>query len=196
VSSASDAALLALSALCALAYIVVAARGIAGPVRWIKLGPALLAAVGAADRPLLAAGFVAWAVGDAFLLDKGRWFLAGLGAFLVGHVLVIVDLVGRLPPSPLGGGVGLVLAAGMLVALAPGLRGVLRAAVPVYALALAALLAATSALGPLGLVGGASFLLSDALIGWQRFRSPIPHGDTWVLTTYYLAVLSISAAAS
>lgn len=75
---AAVAAVQSLAALGGLVYLRVQAAGLRGPIRLLKLAPALLLSVTLADRPLLAVGFLGYALGDLFLLDKGRWFLAGL----------------------------------------------------------------------------------------------------------------------
>ena len=93
----------------ALTSVGLVAAGIRGPVRAIKPLPAVLLAV---VHPQLAAVLLCWAAGDAFLLDKDRFFLHGLGAFLFGH-LAYVGIVGPVSGvSALGLGVGLLLAIG------------------------------------------------------------------------------------
>lgn len=189
----ATAALSSLAALCALLYLRVQAAGLGGPVRLVKLGPALLLAATLPDRPLLAVGFVFYAGGDLALLEKGRWFLVGLGSFLIGHLCVIAGLLAGAPPDPVGLGAGLILAGVMTTLLWPGLRGPLRAAVPVYAAALAGLLAAAVARSPLCGLGAGIFLLSDALLAWNRFRTPFRGAETAVLVTYYTAIGLIAA---
>ncbi|MDP2306582.1 MAG: lysoplasmalogenase family protein, partial [Pseudomonadota bacterium] len=90
--------------------------------------------------------------------------------------------------------------AGFLVALAISVTlvvrprsGVMRMAVPVYAVTLCAMAAAASTLGPLGLLGGFSFLLSDTLLAVNQFKRPIPGRDFLVMTTYYGALLALAA---
>ncbi|MDP2306330.1 MAG: lysoplasmalogenase family protein, partial [Pseudomonadota bacterium] len=73
-----------------VAYLVIVTRGMTGMVRGVKMLPALLlAGVLAPVSPLAAIGMVFSAAGDAFLLDKSRFLLHGLAAFLVGHVLFV-----------------------------------------------------------------------------------------------------------
>ncbi|MSP57101.1 MAG: lysoplasmalogenase [Myxococcales bacterium] len=164
----------------ALAYVGVVAAGIRGRVRAIKPLPALLLAVA---YPRLAPVLACWAAGDALLLDKDRFFLHGLGAFLLGHV-AYVGIVGPVTGVSVPWlGVGVVLAVGLLALLWPGLRPRLRAPVTLYAFAIAGMLAVA---GPAGaLPGAALFLISDTCLAWNRFRRPLPRGDLLVMTTYY-----------
>lgn len=177
-----------------LLYLGVVSRGLTGPVRLLKVVPALALAAGLArPHPALALAFACYALGDYFLLDKGRRFLPGLGAFLVGHLVFVVAVAAA--PSPMLLLPGLAVAAGMCGALWRGLHGRLRVAVPVYALALVALLVAAEALGPLAVAGAAVFLVSDALLALQRFRGWKLGGDPAVMITYYAALGLLAAPA-
>lgn len=166
-----------------------------GRTHALKVLPALLLAVDAWGQPAFVAAFALCALGDALLLDKARFFLFGLVAFLLGHVAFMVGFWPHTGPVPawawpVFGGV----AVGMLVALLPRVRGVLRVAVPVYASALVGLAVTGVATSPVAAVGASVFLVSDALLAWNRFRSPVPRADLWVMSTYYAALLSLAAA--
>ncbi len=179
-----------------LVYLGVVTRGGTGLVRGTKVLPALfLAAVLAPVSTLAAVGMVFSAAGDAFLLDKSRFLLHGLGAFLVGHLLFVPAFLtasGAWPSPWLVAGLA-ALAVGVTVVVRPR-SGVMRVAVPVYAVTLCAMAAAASSLGPLGLLGGVSFLASDALLAVNQFKRPIPGRDFLVLSTYYGALLALTAA--
>ncbi len=179
--------LVGLATLVALAYVGLVAAGIRGRIRGIKPLPALLLAT---VNPGLAPVLVCWAMGDALLLDKDRFFLHGLGAFLIGHLwfIAIVGMSTGVSLPALAFGVS--LAAGMLALLWPGLRPKLRAPVALYALSLAGVLAAAAPAG--GGVGAGLFLLSDTILAWNRFRKPLPRGDLLVMLTYYAAVFAIA----
>lgn len=176
--------------LAAVAYLWISAKKIGGPIRLVKIVPALLLAASLRAESALALAFILYAAGDLFLLDKGRAFLAGLGAFLVGHIVLIGWIAahaGR-PPSVVAILAGTVAGGVMLAALWPALPGKLRVAVPIYTFALVGLVTAGSAWDDTALLAAIVFLVSDALLGWQKFRAPLPHGDTLVLTTYYVAL--------
>ena len=122
-------------------------------------------------------------------------FVAGLGAFLVGHVCYVVAFVRA-------GVHGLPLLAGVLVvggiaglSLPQVLRGAARAVgrsfagvVAVYAgvLAVMAVFAAGTQLVATA-IGGVAFLVSDTLIARERFVAPVPRGPLAVIVTYHLA---------
>ena len=42
--------------------------------------------------------------------------------------------------------------------------------------------------------GATAFLLSDTILAWNRFRTPLPRGDLLVMITYYAAVFLIALA--
>jgi len=122
-------------------------------------------------------------------------FLAGLGAFLLGHVCYLVAF-------SIAGLRGVDLLAGFLIALGVAalalpavLRGAARAAgrpfaamVAGYAAVLAAMTTLAVGTGLLATAaGGALFLVSDTLIARQRFVARIPYGDLAVIVTYHLA---------
>lgn len=181
--------------LASAAYLVIVTRGLTGPVRGVKVLPALLlAGVLAPVSPLAATGMVFSAAGDAFLLDKTRFLLHGLAAFLVGHVLFVPAFLGAsgVWPAPIVVGILVMLALSVTLVVRPR-SGVMRLAVPVYAVTLCAMAAAASTLGTLGLVGGVSFLASDTLLAVNQFKRPIPGRDLLVMGTYYGALLALSA---
>ncbi|MFO1495785.1 MAG: lysoplasmalogenase [Lysobacterales bacterium] len=137
------------------------------------------------------------ALGDAFLMLPGDWFVYGLLSFLAAHLAYLwafrqrAPWLARLLPFALYG----LIAAGVLSALWPGVPPALRVPVIVYVAALAAMAAQAAAIAMvrrdrasvLAAVGGASFLLSDALLAWNRFAGPIEAARLWVLSSYWLA---------
>jgi uncharacterized membrane protein YhhN len=179
----------------ALTYVAMVAAGYRGPLRVIKVIPALALAT-QMPTPALVAAMVFSAAGDAFLLDKARFMLPGLGAFLVAHLCftgAFLSISGRAPGQPMLVLVALASAAILLV-LWPHLRGVLRFAVPVYAFALAAMVASASTLGPLGVAGGLVFIASDTALGLSTFARPFPRSDLLVMGTYYTAMGLLAAS--
>ncbi|MFN7145841.1 MAG: lysoplasmalogenase [Myxococcota bacterium] len=179
-----------------LVYLGVVASGRRGPVRAVKVLPALLLAGWLGPtHPIAAGGMLVSAAGDAFLLDKDRFFLAGLGAFLVAHLLFVPAFLGASGATPSGAFVAslLVFAGGMLAVIRPK-KPVLQVAVPLYALVLCAMAAAASTLGPLGWLGGLSFLVSDGVLSIRVFRREFPGADLIVMVTYYGALLALSLA--
>ena len=132
---------------------------------------------------LLALALALGSLGDVLLDLSPSLFVAGLGAFLVGHV-VYTALWVRNWPRPLRVrervlplGLLLVAVAALCAWLIPALGGM---TVPVifYMLAITAMAASAILTGiPLVALGAVLFVISDSLIGVNRFRMPVPYRD-------------------
>lgn len=182
------------AAAAAAVYLARVALGRKGP---LKVVPASLLAVAMwPSSPLAALALAFCALGDALLLDKDRFFLHGLGAFLVAHVLLVPALLSRAAGAPSAGPLaGIALAFVLVLAgVLPRVRGRLRLAIPLYAAALAAMLAAAAAVSPLSLLAAAIFALSDTLLAVNRFVRPLPAADLAVSLTYQSALLLLTGA--
>ncbi|WP_282684775.1 MULTISPECIES: lysoplasmalogenase [unclassified Streptomyces] len=200
-----------------LAFLLVAAADLAGLLAGAEtvhliakplLMPLLAgyAALRGAPRLLVAALLFGWG-GDVFLLaDNDLAFLVGMGSFAVGHVCYLT-LFGRgegrgRAPAPLvtGAGYAVVLVV-FLVLIWPDLPADLRIPLTGYSLLLTAMAWRAGVFGPYAAVGGAFFLLSDALIATGIAEWPqAPAPDFWVMLTYIaaqalltLGVLGVSA---
>jgi uncharacterized membrane protein YhhN len=200
-------------ALVAVAIAAAVVRGL-GP-RW-GLPPALvLAAKGLTVSPLallafarrrtlpggalLALALAAHVAGD--LLLEGV-FVAGVAAFFLGHLLYVgLFWRARRALDDVGGGGKLALGllalatAGLLALLAPRLAGALRAAIPLYAAALAAM--AGSALlvrrgRPWVPAGGLLFVASDALLALELFARGGRTSSAWIWPLYVAAQLALT----
>jgi uncharacterized membrane protein YhhN len=157
---------------------------------------------------LLAAALFLSALGDLFLAEEGeRTFLAGLGSFLLAH-LVYVVLFGMA-----GGGAAAlaaepwriaaaalvaIFAAGMFRRLRPALPGDMVVPVAVYVVAILAMGLAALTLPSIAVIAGAVlFIASDAILAAGRFlipagspRQAIVAPAVWSL--YYAAQVSIT----
>ena len=150
------------------------------------------------------AALVLCLAGDVLLMLPQDLFVAGLGAFLVGHVLYIVGLLQ--PPSPPGvppfsfSTTGLEVA--VLVSVAYGVvpatlifrslarsgQRALIAPVAVYLVVILSMAVLAANVGvPAALVGAAFFVVSDTILALNRFVRPIRHGTVAVHVTYHLA---------
>jgi uncharacterized membrane protein YhhN len=154
----------------------------------------------AASAAWLLPGFALHALGDALLLGTGRWFLAGLGAFLLGHVAyaaTFAELATRVapdaPPTPALltlAAMGAAIAA-LLAWMGPRL-GRMRAPVIAYMVTISVMVAAavqaSAALAqPWLAVAAVAFALSDVLVARNRFVAPSPWNRYVGLPMYYVA---------
>lgn len=147
-------------------------------------------------------------LGDVLLMMPGDWFVPGLVSFLLAHGLFVaafrsdVRLGVRRWPWLLC----LVIGAGVLVLLWPGMAPVLHVPVVVYVGVLASM--AGQALGRAvwlreqgdaralsarhAAVGALLFMLSDSLLAWDRFHTALPRAALYILATYYAALWLIA----
>lgn len=173
-----------LSVLAALAY----GLGLAGRPASLVRTTVKAAAVGAiaiiaflSGTPwLLAAGLLLCAAGDAFLAgDPKRWLPAGLGVFLLGHILYIFlfqemrDPALEMTAPQIAGAAAVGVAALAMLAWLWTALGPMRAAVTLYVIAIAVMVG-SSFLLPLAywpaMAGAAAFMASDAILAGDLFR--------------------------
>ncbi len=150
---------------------------------------------------LLVAGLAFSLAGDVFLMFKG-FFIPGLVAFLIAHFCYIALFRRDAPWFAERRALAATLAAAgvMYAFLFPRLDPVLKVAVAVYATVIA--LMAAQAIGRATVlrdppsvalaVGAVFFMLSDSLLAINRFATPLPMAQFWVLSTYYVAQLLIA----
>ena len=161
-------------------------RGLGQPVqrRWVLVGLSL-----------------SW-LGDVALLWPQQGFLPGLVSFLLAHLAYLKAFtterkLAAWPPAFVGYGL---LAAIILWLLWPGIPAALRAPVVAYVLCLSAMAAQTAVLwhvgaqrGRLLALGGALFMLSDALLATNKFAGPLPLANLWILSSYWAAQWCIAS---
>ncbi|HET7844264.1 MAG TPA: lysoplasmalogenase [Xanthomonadales bacterium] len=148
-------------------------------------------------RVLMAIAFAAAAAGDVFLdLDRTRYLPHGLGCFLVTQVAFTLAFrqwatwtPSRVPLVAL-----LVVAELALLVVAWPNLGPMRIAVIVYLAALVTMTATAVMVRDSRWIaaGALLFLLSDSLIGINRFIAPFP-ASTAVIVTIYLAAMLLIA---
>lgn len=135
-------------------------------------------------------------VGDIALLWPQHGFLPGLVSFLLAHLAYLMAFTrGHALARPAWPFAAYALVAGtVLWQLWPGVPAGLRGPVAGYVLCLAAMAAQAAVLwrhgGPRtgGLaLGGALFVLSDALLATNKFAAPLPMASLWILSSYWLA---------
>jgi uncharacterized membrane protein YhhN len=162
---------------------------------------------------LVGVGLLFSLAGDGLLLRLStRCFLAGMGAFLLAHLAYITALNSPLPDiSPLWSlGLAVLLslvAARLLRRIIGGLRQkkLTRLVLPVAVYGIAITVMLLSALLTLyrtdwstpaaGLValGGSLFFLSDVLLAWNKFVSPIRNGRLANMIAYHLGQAALVA---
>lgn len=165
-------------------------RGLGQPAqrRWVLVGLSL-----------------SW-IGDVALLWPQQGFLPGLVSFLLAHLAYLVAFTReqRLAVRVLPFVVYALIAAAVLWHLWPGVPPALRLPVLAYVLCLSAMAAQTGALalagGPRGgvsagllAIGGALFMLSDALLATNKFAGPLPLANLWILSSYWAAQWCIAS---
>ncbi|MBK7974643.1 MAG: lysoplasmalogenase [Deltaproteobacteria bacterium] len=170
--------------------------GIAKIVTTLLIGCVLLVPSTAEPGRLaaIALGIVLGTIGDAFLLEPKRFFVAGLASFLVGHVAYIVGFW-----SPRWSLLPLVLVLGGGGALVAALRaklGSMVAPVAVYMLVISVMAWKAWNWSLFAGVGATFFVVSDALIAIDKFAAPVPARSFLINSTYWIAQALIVLAAS
>jgi len=140
--------------------------------------------------------------GDVFLLEGDRWFVAGLGSFLLAHVAYTVGFVvgpdwrwatasiAVIPVGVLGATLGR-----RIVSEAAGSSTVLGPAVVAYLLAISAMFVAAAATGnPWAIAGAGLFVVSDTVLGWRQFVEEEGWMGPTVMITYHLGQAGLVAS--
>jgi uncharacterized membrane protein YhhN len=166
------------------------------------------------DFIFIAIGLIFGLLGDILLMLRARFFLGGLAAFMLGQIWYIVALNQTpLPQNSLayiGGAVILAIAffpVFEIIRMIRRRKGPKRliSGVILYSLVEGSFLVFSSfafyktdwqlAHALLFTCGAAFFVISDIMLGFDRFVRPIPHGRTLVHVTYHFAQFGIAIAA-
>lgn len=138
------------------------------------------------------AALVCSLAGDIFLMLRTDRFVAGLAAFLVGHICYVAGFWTR-GPGAVAFGIWAVAVAVVVTPLARrilgavGGRGGLKVPVASYIVVISVMLATALATGNVFAgVGAVLFVGSDAMIAWNRFVRPLPNADLGIMVTYHL----------
>ena len=148
-------------------------------------------------------------LGDIFLqLKSERWFLFGLGAFLIGHLLYILGLnVATFEGNSITSFLLLLPIAALMVVflntILPEVEKSLKIPVAAYCIViltmfysgLLTLISSTWSMTAsiLAAVGAGFFVFSDMMLAWNKFVSP--KEGIWIMVTYHLAQFAIIGAA-
>lgn len=143
-------------------------------------------------------------LGDICLMFEGqKWFMGGLGSFLLAHLLFIPVLLHGVaePTLPLWS-VALALYGVVLFAWLLPKTGSLKIAVGIYGLALMGLAFAAIARwhtrhdlsAELAMIGALLFVLSDSSLAIRKFVGPYAGAQAVILSTYWAAIGLIAYA--
>ncbi len=145
-----------------------------------------------ARRAWFVAALVCSLAGDVLLMLPADRFVAGLAAFLVGHLCYVAGFWAH-GPGGLAFLVAVVVVAVVVVPLgrrilgAIGAGGGLRIPVALYMVVISVMLATALATGNVpAAVGAVLFVSSDAMIAWNRFVRPFRGADLGIMVTYHL----------
>lgn len=155
--------------------------------------------------PVLIAFFFSW-VGDNFLMFSAKnelFFFAGVGGFFVAQLTYIyiftnfseISVRGLIRKKPLLIIPFLIYVAGIYTLLFPGLEGLMKPIILLYALSLMGMsLMALNRKGRVGLesfrlvfIGSLLFLLSDSMIALNKFYHEFTLAGFWIMITYIAA---------
>lgn len=149
----------------------------------------------------LGAGLLISAVGDALLEIDTSLFTGGLGAFLCAHVVYTYTFIRNRNRGPVNVARACLIAGVALFSVAfarwllPG-TGALALPVVLYMIAITAMV--ISSIGARFdnswvALGAVLFIISDAILAANKFRSPLPGSEYLVWITYYCAQLLIAS---
>ena len=154
-------------------------------------------------------GLIFSLAGDIFLMLPKEQFIAGLVAFLIAHVMYIIGFNPNLPPFTSLGLFLVVFVAAigkeLYINIAAGLEKQGKSALQKPVLAYTAVIAvmvisalftffragwSTGAAFTVSL-GAALFMLSDAILAWNKFVEPIENGRVMNMAAYHLGQIII-----
>jgi uncharacterized membrane protein YhhN len=158
-----------------------------------------------AQRWWFVAALVFSLAGDVLLMLPTDQFVAGLAAFLVGHVCYVVGFWLD-PPAALAVAVATVVVVAVVTPLAQRIVRALRhgehrdlvAPVVIYIAVITAMVVSAVASGNVfAAIGAVLFAASDSMIALDRFVKPFPAAPVAIMVTYHLgqALLVISLLA-
>ena len=163
----------------------------------ISLAMLAFVAISGSRGKLLFASLLFCAAADIALeLAAGKYFVIGLGLFLIAHILLIVTFSRdfKFQKSKIPVIILLIVYSKMMAfVLTPSLKEM---AIPVYiymaAIMLMGIFASLRASkNDFTLYGAISFIVSDSIIAINKFMMPVPAADYIVMITYYLALFLI-----
>jgi uncharacterized membrane protein YhhN len=158
---------------------------------------ALLAVSGLRGKLLFVALLFCAAADISLEIEAGKYFVIGLGLFLVAHIVFIItfsrDLKAQKSQIPVI--IMLIVYAKMMAfVLTPWLKEMV---IPVYvyltAITLMGIFAALrGSQNDFTLYGAIAFIVSDSILAINKFMMPVPAADYLIMITYYLSLFLIT----
>ncbi len=154
---------------------------------------------------LMLAGLIACAAGDVLLISRGeRWFLAGMGAFALGHGAYIAAFLTQSPePKPLVfvTVIGMVAVGAAVMRTLWGKLGPMGAPVAIYVTIISIMVVASVAAGEGDglyrwqlIAGAVGFAASDIAVARDQFIARAFINRLWGLPLYYASQLTLAAS--
>ncbi len=148
---------------------------------------------------LVVIGLFFCTLGDAFIAVS---FIAGLGAFLVGHLFYVTGFLKASRMNKIRffaifpiGAYTFIIGQNLIESLFVDGNNAL--VIPVIAYILVISMMALSAImtgNKWAIVGSILFVISDSFLSWNMFVSNITYSDVYIMTTYYLAQFLIAGS--
>ncbi|XP_066600593.1 lysoplasmalogenase TMEM86A [Prorops nasuta] len=146
-------------------------------------------------------GLIFSCLGDALLVWP-NYFIAGMCMFAIAQITYIAAF-GFEPLNAKLGAVIYLMSSIAIWILMPGLNGVLSIGVPIYTLLLTTMawraISRVQFFGELwtwtklcSCLGSICFVISDTLLGFHYFHTPLPYAQISIMSTYYAAQLGIA----
>lgn len=152
---------------------------------------------------LIIIGLVLSLTGDIFLMFEEKYFLLGLISFLIAHIFYIFAFssITGLDATPFIF-IPLIVITGISAKILAQKAGKMKFPVFVYILVISLMLwrglelyhtlADNASL--FAAIGATLFAISDFILGYNKFRNPVPWARVYILSTYYLAQYFISSS--
>mmetsp|Transcript_8977 Transcript_8977/g.11267 ORF Transcript_8977/g.11267 Transcript_8977/m.11267 type:complete len:254 (+) Transcript_8977:123-884(+) len=176
----------------------------------LKALPIWYSAFLARDSKLILVGLLLSSFGDIFLEslivipngdpNEDQLFIAGLASFLLAHLCYVFYNISTIPKFELRSFVLSAVPMNMYAAafarlLLSRVKEQLRLPILVYSIVIASMGVTAFLKGNRhGIVGAAWFVLSDSVLSYNKFVSPVPYGKYVVMVTYYLAQFYIASS--
>ncbi len=178
------------------------------PLATVLVGVVAVLAGAAGDQPgvvvvLTVVALVFCLAGDVALMPQVDNFVAGLGAFLVGHLVFIAALAASGIDAPWLGLVALVVLGPVLALVGRRIVGAARRDRPELAGPVVSYLIVISAMAvvawttrdPWPIAGATLFVTSDSILGWRMFVGEKRWMAVAIMVTYHGALLGLALAA-